>query len=144
MLFALCVQGQIDNKNNSFSIPAVKSPKDSTNNTGITPIKPITPQNNQNSSGGLNLPKNNSTFEFPKKEFSMFSDEEFGNPGELYQDRINQSMDKIKNEMQEKFLKGEFCKGILFGIEEAGKILSTYFPIKPDDINELSNRVNII
>jgi uncharacterized membrane protein len=52
--------------------------------------------------------------------------------------------DKIKDEMQEKFLKGEFCKGILFGIEEAGKILSTHFPIKPDDTNELSNRVNII
>jgi len=52
--------------------------------------------------------------------------------------------DKIKKEMQGRFLKGEFCNGILFGIEEAGKILGTHFPIKPNDINELSNRVNII
>ena len=51
--------------------------------------------------------------------------------------------DKIKNEMQERFAKGEFCNGILFGIEEAGKILSDHFPVKPDDTNELSNRVNI-
>ena len=55
-----------------------------------------------------------------------------------------EAWDKIKEEMQEKFLKGEFCKGILFGIEEAGKVLSIHFPIKPDDTNELSNRVNII
>jgi uncharacterized membrane protein len=54
------------------------------------------------------------------------------------------SWDKIKDEMQERFLKGEFCKGILFGIEDAGKILSAHFPIKPDDTDELSNRVNII
>ena len=55
-----------------------------------------------------------------------------------------ETWDQIKEEMQGRFLKGEFCKGILFGIEEAGKILSTHFPIKPDDTNELSNRVNII
>jgi len=52
--------------------------------------------------------------------------------------------DQIKDKMQERFLNGEFCKGILFGIEEAGKILSAHFPVKTDDTNELSNRVNII
>jgi uncharacterized membrane protein len=52
--------------------------------------------------------------------------------------------DQIKEEMQQRFSKGEFCKGILFGIEEAGKILSSHFPVKQDDTNELSNRVNII
>jgi uncharacterized membrane protein len=49
----------------------------------------------------------------------------------------------IKNSMQEKFLEGEFCKGILLGVEEVGKKLRAHFPIKPDDINELSNRVII-
>ena len=49
----------------------------------------------------------------------------------------------IKDSMQEKFLQGEFCKGILLGIEEVGKKLSVHFPIKPDDTNELSNRVII-
>ena len=51
--------------------------------------------------------------------------------------------DSIKNEMQKMFLKGNFSKGIIHGVEEVGKILSTHFPIKPDDTNELSNRVVI-
>ena len=51
--------------------------------------------------------------------------------------------DKIKDEIQKNFSHGEFCKGIIFGIEEVGKILSKHFPIKPDDANELSNRVNL-
>lgn len=51
--------------------------------------------------------------------------------------------DSIKNEMQVSFQKGKFCKGILYGVEKVGQILSEHFPIKPDDTNELSNRVNI-
>lgn len=47
----------------------------------------------------------------------------------------------IKNIMQEKFVRGEFCKGILFAIDEIGKILAQHFPIRPDDKNEISNRV---
>ncbi len=50
---------------------------------------------------------------------------------------------KIKDEMQSMFVKGEFCKGILFGIEEVGKVLSKHFPIKSDDTNEISDRVRI-
>lgn len=50
---------------------------------------------------------------------------------------------EIKNIMQEKFVRGEFCKGILFAIDEIGKILSQHFPISPDDKNEISNRVNV-
>lgn len=50
---------------------------------------------------------------------------------------------EIKDVMQEKFVRGEFCKGILFGIDEIGKILSQHFPIRPDDRNEISNRVVI-
>lgn len=50
---------------------------------------------------------------------------------------------EIKNIMQEKFVRGEFCKGILFGIDEIGKILSQHFPIRTDDTNEISNRVII-
>jgi len=49
----------------------------------------------------------------------------------------------IKNIMQEKFVRGEFCKGILFGIDEIGKILAQHFPISPEDKNEISNRVVI-
>jgi uncharacterized membrane protein len=51
--------------------------------------------------------------------------------------------DSIKDEMQKMFLKGNFSKGIIYGVDEVGKILSKHFPIKPDDTNELSNRVVI-
>jgi uncharacterized membrane protein len=51
--------------------------------------------------------------------------------------------DSIKDEMQKKFLKGNFSKGIIHGVEEVGKILNKHFPIKPDDTNELSNMVVI-
>ena len=50
---------------------------------------------------------------------------------------------KIKDGMQEFFLKGMFAKGILHGVEETGKVLAEHFPVKPDDINEIPDRVII-
>ncbi len=59
-------------------------------------------------------------------------------------EKVDQNIwDSVKDQMQIMFLKGEFCKGILHGVDEVGKILSKYFPIKPDDTNELSDRVRI-
>jgi uncharacterized membrane protein len=56
--------------------------------------------------------------------------------------KVEQSTwDSIKDEMQKNFLKGNFSKGIIHGVEEVGRILSRHFPIKPDDTNEISNRV---
>ena len=49
--------------------------------------------------------------------------------------------DAIKNEMQEYFIEGRFSMGIIHGVDRVGKILSEHFPIKPDDTNEISNRV---
>ncbi len=49
--------------------------------------------------------------------------------------------DEIKNEMEKKFKEGNFCKGIIHGINKVGSLLSNHFPIKPDDTNELSNKV---
>jgi len=49
--------------------------------------------------------------------------------------------DSIKEMMQEKFMKGEYSKGVINAVEAAGKILTENFPIKPDDRDELSNRV---
>ena len=54
-----------------------------------------------------------------------------------------ETWDKIKDEIQKKFARGEFCKGLIFGVEEVGKILSSHFPIKADDTNELSNRITV-
>jgi len=43
--------------------------------------------------------------------------------------------------MQEYFAKGVFAKGILYAVEEVGKILTLHFPVKPDDVNEIPDRV---
>ena len=59
-------------------------------------------------------------------------------------EKVNEGTWKsIKDEMQSMFLKGEFSKGILHGVNQVGKILSQYFPVKSDDTNEISNRVRI-
>ena len=49
--------------------------------------------------------------------------------------------DEIKEEMQNMFREGKFCNGIIHGIKEVGALLSKHFPMKPDDTNELSNKV---
>lgn len=59
---------------------------------------------------------------------------------------INEKVDpstweNVKDEMLQFFLKGDFAKGVITGIEKVGNILSKHFPIKSDDTNELSNKV---
>jgi len=49
--------------------------------------------------------------------------------------------DDIKEKMQLMFRQGNFCKGILNGIDEVAALLTKHFPIKPNDVNELSNQV---
>lgn len=47
----------------------------------------------------------------------------------------------IKDLLLQYFKDGDFCHGIVAAVREMGKILSPHFPIKPDDTNEISNRV---
>jgi len=49
----------------------------------------------------------------------------------------------VRDEIQTRFKDGNFCSGILWGIDRVGKILTEHFPIKEDDTNELSNNVVI-
>ena len=51
--------------------------------------------------------------------------------------------DFIKDNMQDMFTRGKFAGGIIKTIEAVGEILNAHFPIKPDDTNEVSNKVNI-
>ncbi len=45
--------------------------------------------------------------------------------------------------MSQKFKNREFTEGLVFGIEEAGKMLATHFPYNPEtDVNELSNEID--
>ena len=85
------VWAQIDSRQKSISIPAIESPKDSLD---AKPLLPAIPKENDNLSG-LNLPKVALQLNFPKKEFSMFPSEKFGNPGELY----TKKLDKIEKDL---------------------------------------------
>lgn len=51
--------------------------------------------------------------------------------------------DAVRDEIQLHFQNGKFCDGLIWGIDRVGKILSEHFPVKPDDRNELSNKVVI-
>lgn len=43
--------------------------------------------------------------------------------------------------MTEHFRKAEFTEGIVQGIQRAGELLAAHFPRRPDDLNELPDRV---
>ena len=70
-----------------------------------------------------------------KKQFYILADEGIN---EIVPEN---TWDGIKDEMQKMFKEGNFCKGVIHGIDEIGSLLSKHFPIKPDDTNELSNKV---
>lgn len=88
----LSVHAQIDNQNKSIAIPAIESKKETNDAPKLTPSKPI---ENNPAFGTLNIPKLSTSLEAPKKEFALFS-EEFGNPGELYEDQLNKHLADTK------------------------------------------------
>jgi len=69
------------------------------------------------------------------REFYILADEGINNKVP------EKTWDNIKDEMQLHFMEGKFSEGIIRGVERVGDILSEHFPIKPDDTNEISNRV---
>jgi uncharacterized membrane protein len=57
-------------------------------------------------------------------------------------EKVEQSQwDAIRDEIQKAFMDGKYINGLLKGIENVGKILSSHFPIKTDDTDEISNEV---
>ena len=94
-LFFICISlsthAQIDSKKKSISIPAVESKKDTAETSPLTPSQPI----KDNNTFGMNRPKVAPNLGMPKKEFSMFPQEKFGNPGELY----TKNLDKLEKEL---------------------------------------------
>lgn len=92
-MFSLSTFSQIDNKKTSIAIPAIESEKDSVDTKSLLSLKPI---NNNTSAFPIKTPQVSSNLNLPKKEFSMFPQEEFGNPGELYVKQINKNIADIK------------------------------------------------
>lgn len=50
--------------------------------------------------------------------------------------------DRIKNLLLQYFSQGAFVSGLCDGIERAGEQLKHYFPLQPDDINEISDEIS--
>ncbi len=48
---------------------------------------------------------------------------------------------EIRDEMRSRFKNESILSGLKYGINEAGKQLSAYFPVKKSDKNELSNEL---
>ncbi|MBM3186454.1 MAG: TPM domain-containing protein [Bacteroidetes bacterium] len=51
--------------------------------------------------------------------------------------------ESTKNELIFRFKRNEFAQGIIDAVNEAGKELQHYFPVKSDDKNELSNEITM-
>lgn len=70
-----------------------------------------------------------------ERKFYILADEGINN-------KVEQSTwDKIRDEMQTEFSRGNFTSGIIDCIKKVSNILESFFPIKADDTNELSNKV---
>ncbi|GAA3639861.1 hypothetical protein [Flavivirga jejuensis] len=111
-IFSLSTHAQIDTKQKSITIPAVKSKKDSLDSNLPLPSKPT---NNSTSLNNINIPRNTTNLNMPKKEFSMLGGETFGNPGELYVDRINKGFDQLKLSEEELEMKNGSSTDQYFG-----------------------------
>lgn len=59
-------------------------------------------------------------------------------------EKVNQEIwDSVKEKLINFFSNGNFCGGIIYTVEEVGKILSEHFPPEKENPNELSNKVFI-
>lgn len=96
VVFSVSLQAQIDNKRRSISISAVENKNDTLD---ASPTRPSTKIKSSADFKDTETKKANEPLKLPKKEFSMFK-EEFGNPGELYTDRIKRQENSIKNKLE--------------------------------------------
>jgi hypothetical protein len=98
---SLSAFSQIDASNKSTNIPAVKSEEGNTG-TSLLESKPIENKGLSNTDSdkinGLSVPKQSEMADPNKKEFSMFNNEEFGNPAELYTKQIKKHAQYTKEE----------------------------------------------
>ena len=75
--------------------------------------------------------------------FLMLTDRQFHIVADkgIHEKVADSTWDDLKNQIQKFFVEGKFAEGLIWGVEEVGKNLTKHFPIKPDDTNEISNRV---
>ncbi|MBM4158150.1 MAG: TPM domain-containing protein [Ignavibacteria bacterium] len=72
---------------------------------------------------------------FKERKFEIVADE--GINSKIKQEK----WDEISAEMCRYFAEGNYREGVIHCLKEVGKVLAADFPIKPGDVNELSNEV---
>lgn len=70
-----------------------------------------------------------------EKQFYILADEKISHKVS------QQTFDLIANEMSNQFKSGKFSTGIINCINKLSELLSRNFPIKPNDLDELSNKI---
>ncbi|WP_248722913.1 hypothetical protein [Seonamhaeicola sp. ML3] len=96
LIFCYSTHAQIDSKKKNLVIPAVETENDTLDGSPLVPPKTV---KSDGDFSGFNLPKPNVNLKMPKKELSMFK-EEFGNPGELFADRLENQQKSIIKELE--------------------------------------------
>ena len=91
-IFSTAIHAQIDSDEKSVAIPVIESDKGEIEQEVEIESKPIDNtgliQPKEDNVNGLSVPKKNQPLNIPKREFSMFESEQFGNPAELYVKQI--------------------------------------------------------
>lgn len=62
---------------------------------------------------------------------------------EIYPKINDEKWNEFETKLKEQFRNGNYLNGILHIIQEMGEILAFHFPRKEDDVNELSDEVNV-
>ena len=71
------------------------------------------------------------------KKFAIYGDEGINS-------KINSEFwQNVKNDIENSFRQEKYVEGITNAVKSTGEVLKKFFPIKPDDKNELSNEVTI-
>ena len=122
-MFALSTYGQIDsdNKKKSISIPPISD------TTDTPPPISVKPKEIDNYSG-ISVPKTTKDLSLPKKEFSMFPEEQFGNPGELYTKQLEKNLENLKLTPEEVEQKNGSSTDVYFGdFKSNGKFVNVVY-----------------
>ncbi len=100
LLAAPVLQAQVDGSNNTTIIPAETNQSDGDSSLDIKPLDNKGLSNpNSNRINGMSIPNTSSS---NKSQFSMFPKEKFGNPGELYEDRVKKRTAGIEKKPDER------------------------------------------
>lgn len=96
LFFSISLSAQIDRRGGSFPIPAEETKKENSNPELKKPIVPEAPiEELKKPLSGMNAPRMSTDISVPKRQISMFPEEEFGSPGELFTKNLDRQKEAV-------------------------------------------------